>query len=52
VRGIDWADVDQKYQKLMPLSRLPDQKIKDSLSVIHEFEKIKSADQLTSLLKV
>jgi len=52
MRGIDWADVDHKYHQLMPLSNLSDQKIKDSLSVIHEFEKIKTADQLTSLLKV
>jgi 2-methylcitrate dehydratase PrpD len=52
VRGIDWADIDRKYQKLMPLSQMSDQKIKDSLSLIHEFEKIKTADQLTSLLKV
>ncbi len=52
VRGIDWADIDQKYHQLMPLSHLSDLKIKDSLSVIHEFEKIKTAGQLTSLLKV
>lgn len=51
VRGIDWADIDSKYQKLMPLSQLSDQKIKDTLSLIHEFEKIQTADQLTSLLK-
>jgi hypothetical protein len=52
VRGIDWVDIDRKYQKLMPLSHLSDQKIKDSLSMIHEFEKIKTVDQLTELLKV
>jgi len=52
VRGIDWVDIDHKYQKLMPLSRLSNQKIRDSLSLIHEFEKIKKTDQFTSLLKV
>ena len=52
VRGIDWADIDLKYQKLMPLSGLSGQKIKDCLSLIHEFENVKKADQLTSLLKI
>jgi hypothetical protein len=36
----------------MPLSGLSGQKIKDCLSLIHEFENVKKADQLTSLLKV
>src|SRR5262252_1279113 len=49
-RGIDWADVDAKYRRLVPLSKLTDRKIEASLKVVHEFETVKSMSELTRLL--
>jgi 2-methylcitrate dehydratase PrpD len=50
-RGIEWADVDAKYRRLMPLSRLSPDKIEASLAVIHEFERIEAMSELTRLLR-
>jgi len=49
-RGIEWADVDAKYRKLLPLSKLAPEKIETSLSVVHEFETVRSVSELTRLL--
>ena len=49
-RGIEWADVDAKYRRLVPLSRLAPEKIEASLEVVHEFETVKTMSELTSLL--
>ena len=49
-RGIEWADVDAKYRRLVPLSKLPDRKIEASLKVVHELETVKSMSELTRLL--
>jgi len=49
-RGIEWADVDAKYRRLVPLSGLTPDKIDASLRVVHEFETIKTVSALTRLL--
>jgi 2-methylcitrate dehydratase PrpD len=49
-RGIEWADVDAKYRRLVPLSGLAPEKVEASLTVIHEFETLKTASELTRLL--
>ena len=49
--GIDWADVDAKYRTLVPLAQVSDQQVEASLQVIHDFDKVKQASELTDLLK-
>src|SRR5882672_8014951 len=49
-RGIEWADVDTKYRKLVPLSGLAPEKVEASLRVVHEFETVKTMSELTCLL--
>jgi 2-methylcitrate dehydratase PrpD len=49
-RGIEWADVDAKYRRLVPLSGLAPEKVEASLTVIHEFETLKTVSELTRLL--
>ena len=51
VRGIDWADVDNKYRTLVAMTRLIPKKMEDSLSVIHEFRNLQDVSTLTSLLR-
>jgi 2-methylcitrate dehydratase PrpD len=51
VRGIEWADVDDKYRTLVAITRLKPQKIEDSLNVIHEFRGVQDVSTLTSLLR-
>jgi len=49
-RGIEWADVDAKYRRLVPLSGLAPEKVEASLRVVHEFETVKTVSELTRLL--
>jgi hypothetical protein len=49
-RGIEWADVDAKYWRLVPLSGLASERVEASLKVIHEFETVKTMSELTRLL--
>jgi 2-methylcitrate dehydratase PrpD len=49
-RGIEWGEVDTKYNALMPESRLPAKRIEEALKVIHEFERVKKVRELTDLL--
>ena len=49
-RGIEWADVDAKYRRLVPLSGLAAEKIEASLRVVHELETVKTVSELTRLL--
>jgi 2-methylcitrate dehydratase PrpD len=49
-RGIEWSDIDAKYRALMPDSKMPKQRIEDSLKVIHGFEQVKRVSELTGLL--
>jgi 2-methylcitrate dehydratase PrpD len=49
-RGIDWADIDLKYDKLMPESGLDAVKIAQAKDVIHNFDNVKQVTELTGLL--
>jgi 2-methylcitrate dehydratase PrpD len=49
-RGIEWSDVDTKYRALMPDSGLPAKRIEEILKVIHDFDQVKQASELTRLL--
>jgi 2-methylcitrate dehydratase PrpD len=49
-RGIEWADVDAKYRRLVPLSGLAPETVEASLRVVHEFETVKTMSELTRLL--
>ena len=49
-RGIAWSDVDAKYRALMPDSKLPANRIEESLGVIHGFDKVKNVAELIRLL--
>ena len=50
-RGIEWADVDAKYRRLVPLSGLAQDKIEASLEVVHGFDAVKTVSELTRLLR-
>jgi 2-methylcitrate dehydratase PrpD len=49
-RGIEWADVDAKYRRLVPLSGLAPEKVEAGLEAVHEFETVKVMSELTRLL--
>lgn len=49
-RGIEWADVEEKYRHLVPLSGLTNQKVDASLSTIRKLDGLKSVAGLTDLL--
>ena len=51
-RGIEWSDIEAKYQALMPGSRLPASRINESFQVIRAYEKVRNASELLRLLKV
>ena len=50
-RGIDWADVDAKYRRLVPLSGLAREKVEASLEMVHGVETVKAVSELTRLLQ-
>lgn len=49
-RGIDWADIDQKYRTLAPLSGVSPRKLNDALEVVHNFDSVRTMAQLLDLL--
>jgi len=49
-RGIEWSEVDAKYNALMPESRLAAKRIEEALKVIHDCDQVKKVGQLTDLL--
>ena len=49
-RGIDWADVDDKYRQLMPASGLSARSIDDSLALIHQLDSQTSLEPLMALI--
>ncbi len=51
VLGIDWADIDGKFQALVPLAGLPQPRIDASLSLIHNFRRLPRIAALTDLLQ-
>jgi 2-methylcitrate dehydratase PrpD len=50
-RGIEWADVDAKYRRLVPLSKLSPANVEASLEVVHRLEDVNSMSDLTRLLR-
>ena len=51
-RGVEWADVDDKYRRLVPASGLPTSRVEASLEVVHGFDRLKAMRELTGLLQV
>lgn len=51
VRGIDWADVDDKYRHLMPASGLGNEGIERLLACVHSFRNLDSMDEFVGLLR-
>jgi hypothetical protein len=51
-RGIEWSDVNAKYQALVPESGLSPERINQSLDLIHHFDEVKDVGELARLLKV
>lgn len=49
-RGIDWADIDDKYRQLMPASGLSARSLDDSLALIHQLENQPNLQALMSLI--
>jgi 2-methylcitrate dehydratase PrpD len=49
-RGIDWADVEDKYRALVPLSGLSPHRVESSLAAIRELDVPGSVSRLAALL--
>ena len=49
-RGIDWADVNAKFRRLVPLSGMASERVERSLAVVHAFERVQQVSELTHLL--
>jgi 2-methylcitrate dehydratase PrpD len=50
-RGIDWADVDAKYRRLVPLAGMTPERVERSLGLVHEFVRVQCVAELTQLLR-
>jgi 2-methylcitrate dehydratase PrpD len=49
-RGIEWADVEDKYRALVPLAGLSSQRVDQSLALIRAFEAPDSVSRLVTLI--
>lgn len=49
-RGIQWVDIEAKYNALMPKSMLSERRVAEVLERIHNFEQVERVSQLTDLL--
>jgi 2-methylcitrate dehydratase PrpD len=49
-RGVEWADVEDKYRALVPLAGLPPHRVDESLAVIRAFESPHSVSRLLALI--
>jgi 2-methylcitrate dehydratase PrpD len=49
-RGVEWADVDAKYRRLVPRSGLAPAKVEASLAQIHALERCSNIGGLTALI--
>ena len=49
-RGIDWSDVDAKFHALVRESGLAAKRIDQILALIHRFDQVRHASELTRLL--
>jgi 2-methylcitrate dehydratase PrpD len=51
-RGVEWADVEKKYNDLLPLAGLTQQQVYASLAVIRRLDDVAGVAELTGLLAV
>lgn len=49
-RGVDWADVEDKYRALVSLAGLSSRRIEESLALIRAFDAPDAASRLTALI--
>lgn len=49
-RGIEWSDIEAKYDALMPKSMLPENRVAEIFHAIRNFEQLERVSQLTHLL--
>lgn len=49
-RGVDWADVEDKYRALVPLAGLSQSRVEESLAEIRAFEAPGSVERLVALI--
>jgi 2-methylcitrate dehydratase PrpD len=49
-RGVDWADVEDKYRALVPLAGLSPRRVEDSLALIRNFDVADAASALVALI--
>jgi 2-methylcitrate dehydratase PrpD len=49
-RGISWTDVDTKFHALMPEAGVSTKRIEQILTLVHRFDQVKHASELTRLL--
>lgn len=49
-RGVEWADVDAKYRRLVPLGGLGAEQVEQSLQLVHEFDRMDDIGRLVDLL--
>jgi 2-methylcitrate dehydratase PrpD len=49
-RGIDWADIEDKYRALVPLAGVAPRRVDESLEIIRAFEAPDSVGRLVTLL--
>ena len=49
-RGIDWADVDAKYRRLVPNANVAQRQIETSLELIHHLDRVDDVNELTAAL--
>ena len=51
ILGIDWADVEAKYQSLVPFAKLSGQNLEASMQVIRNFREVKNMSEIVGLLR-
>jgi 2-methylcitrate dehydratase PrpD len=49
-RGVEWADVDEKYRRLVPLAGLSAAQVEASLDLIHSLDQRAGVAELTALI--
>lgn len=49
-RGVEWADVDAKYRRLVPLAGLSSERVEASLALVHALDSCEAVRELTSLI--
>jgi 2-methylcitrate dehydratase PrpD len=50
LRGVEWADVEDKYRALVPLAGLSSRRVDDSLALIRAFDAPDSVSRLVALI--